>query len=145
MVIVTTTVAVSKRNAEHPAIHVYFFHRDESIVDNLVWRHVRPVQYYFELLPAILRDAGIPVTDAEAKEPLRLGEWDTYAGCGCGCSPGIILRRFGTSDLYVTIASRVELAEAPPAEDTSADTSREQIEEPGPADASARPATTDDL
>lgn len=143
MVIVTTTVAVSKQKAEQPAMHVYFFHRDESIAENFVWRYDRPVQYYFELLPAILRDAGMPVTDAEAKEPRGLGEWDQYAGCSCGCSPGIILRRFGPSDLYVTIASRVEFAEAP-AEDTSADKSRQQTERTDSADARARGATTED-
>jgi hypothetical protein len=120
MVIVTTTLTVSKRHAEHQEMHVYFFHEDEDIVHNLAWRRDRPIQWYFELLPAILRDAGIAVTQPEAQEPLSLGSWQQQAGCECGCSPGIVLNRPAQFDLFVTIASRVEVSEAPAAANITA-------------------------
>jgi hypothetical protein len=121
MVIVTTTLTVSKRKAEHQEMHVYFFHEGEDIVHNLAWRRDRPIQWYFELLPAILRDAELGVTALEAQEPLSLGSWQQQAGCECGCSPGIVLSRPAPFDLYVTIASRVEISQAPPVANTAAD------------------------
>jgi hypothetical protein len=121
MVIVTTTLTVSTRTAEHQEMRVYFFHEGEDLVHNLAWRRDRPIQWYFEWLPAILRDVGIGVTESEAQEPLSLGSWQQQAGCECGCSPGIVLSRPAPFDLYVTIASRVEVSQAARVATTAAD------------------------
>ena len=120
MVIVTTTLTVSKRHAADSEMRVYFFHEGENIARNLAWRYTRPIQWYFELLPSVLRDAGIGVTESESKEPFGLGNWRQDAGCECGCLPGIVLSRPASFDLYVMIASRVELVEDKPTENASA-------------------------
>jgi hypothetical protein len=110
MVIVTTTLIVSKQQVQQSdRMRVYFLHEGEDIAHNLAWRYTRPIQWYFEMLPAILRDAGIATTDAEAQEALSVATWQQEAGCECGCSPGIVLRRSAPFDLFVKIASRAEL------------------------------------
>src|SRR5262249_1996513 len=110
MVIVTTTLTVSKQQVEQSdRMRVYFFHEGENIAHNLAWRYTRPIQWYFELLPAVLRDAEIATTETEAQEALKLATWHQEAGCECGCSPGIVLRRPAPFDLFVKISSRAEL------------------------------------
>jgi hypothetical protein len=104
MITITTTITIEKDRAEHARPHVYFFHQGEDIGHNLTWRHFRPTQLYFDLLPLILRQAGLLVTDEEEQQPTVLGQWNQFAACQCGCSPGIVLTRPGRHDLYVTIA-----------------------------------------
>jgi hypothetical protein len=119
MITITTTVTISKARAERSRPCVYFFHQGENIGHNLMWRHWRPIQLYFDILPAILRHAGMTVTDEEASQPTTLGQWDQFAACRCGCSPGIVLERPGLHDLYVTIALHTDVSNAG---DTSANT-----------------------
>jgi hypothetical protein len=119
MIKLTMTVTVSKAENHRPRPRVYFTHKDESIAHNLCWRRCRPIQLYFDLLPTILRDAGLTVTDEEASEPTALGTWDQFAACECGCSPAITLSRHGLHDLYVTIAVQSQVTDAG---DTSANT-----------------------
>lgn len=74
---------------------VYFFIKDENMLDNLFDRHFRPHKEYRKLLPEVLAKAGI-VTN----EPIR---WSQKAGCSCPCSPGFILGDSYGKTVYVTI------------------------------------------
>ena len=122
MITITTTVKIDTERAEHSRPYVYFFHQGEDIGHNLMWRHYRPIQLYFDLLPAILRYAGMTASEEEEGRPTALGKWDQFAGCKCGCSPGIVLERPGLQDLYVTIALSTVVINAG---DTSAKTPAE--------------------
>lgn len=117
MITMTTVVRVVKNETKRFEAHVYFSHQGEDLAHSLLWRRHRPVQLYFDLLPAILMQVGIVPTDDEKRDPTKLGEWDQLAGCSCGCSPGIVLDRSGRYELHVTIESRTEVTDA---EDTSA-------------------------
>lgn len=112
MITLTMTVTVSKSENHHRRPRVYFIHQGESIMHNLCWRRCRPIQLYFDMLPTVLRYAGVTVTEEEASEPTLLGTWDQRAACNCGCSPAIVLRRHGLHDLYVTIAVQTEVSDA---------------------------------
>jgi hypothetical protein len=101
---ITVTVTIDKAPTEGPEPRVYFFHQGEEVGHNLKWRHWRPAQLYFGILPTILTYAGMPVTEREVSEPTTLGKWDQFAACPCGCAPMIALNRDGPDDLYVTIA-----------------------------------------
>lgn len=119
MIKITLTATVSKTKAAHTRPFVYFFHQADDMGHNVLWRQGRPYQLYFDLLPAILRSAGVKVTDEDAQQPLNLGTWNRHAACPCGCSPAIVLERHGLHDLYVMIALHSETLDAG---DTSDDT-----------------------
>lgn len=63
---------------------VYFFVKDESVLDNLSNRRNRPKNFYRTLLPEIYKKLGI--------SELTKAVWSQKAGCRCGCSPGFILQ-----------------------------------------------------
>lgn len=96
-------VAIENRRRQR----VHFFHYGENVLENLLRRWSRPVPFYFELLPAILRDVGMTVTDGEMQNPRGLGRWSQRAGCSCGCSPAIVLNRADRYDLFVTVDLKV--------------------------------------
>jgi hypothetical protein len=104
MIIISGIVTIDKETTEGPKPRVIFFHQGDEIGHNLRWRHWRPVQLYFGLLPTLLRYAGMTVTEEQVSEPTILGTWDQFAVCQCGCAPTIVLEREGEHDLYVTIA-----------------------------------------
>jgi hypothetical protein len=99
---------ISRATAERSPSCVYFFHYGEDIGHNRRWRHWRPFQFYFDLLPTILRHGGMTVTDEEASQSMTLGKWEPLAGCPCGCSPAIVLNRPNGHHLYVTVALRAD-------------------------------------
>jgi hypothetical protein len=79
---------------------LYIFPEGESIVENFAYRFDRPSRLYREVLPEILDRLGLP-TDTKCS-------WSQRAGCGCGCSPGFVVRvpqKDGTHrwDAYVTV------------------------------------------
>lgn len=74
---------------------IYFFVKDETILDNLINRRSRPMTEYRKLLPSVFAKAGLP-TDTKVK-------WRQTAGCSCGCSPGFIIDNMSKFDVFVTI------------------------------------------
>lgn len=80
----------------------------ETVLENLVERHFRPVALYRELMPEILRLAGLPVDTRVV--------WSRTAGCACGCSPGFVVQGWTRFDVWVdvemtpTAGERVEMA-----------------------------------
>ena len=73
---------------------VYFFLEGETMLENLFHRHNRPYREYRKLLKEVFAIAGITPEKAN---------WNQYAGCSCGCSPGFILTGDNNKDIFVTI------------------------------------------
>ena len=96
MIKLSGTMEVTRDTTQYQhRTRVYFFHRDETVTHALSWRYDRPIQWYFDLLPTVLRLGGAGVTDEEERAPTQLGAWEQYAGCQCGSSPAIVLRSQG--------------------------------------------------
>ena len=74
-------------------VRVYFFPKDESILDNLLNRRSRPQEEYRKLLPDVFKELNIRNTG-----PVR---WSQKAGCSCGCSPGFIVGGLRGYDVFV--------------------------------------------
>jgi len=74
---------------------IYFFVKDETLLDNLINRRSRPMTEYRKLLPAEFAQAGLP-------ENIKV-KWRQAAGCSCGCSPGFIIDNMSRFDVFVTI------------------------------------------
>ena len=75
-------------------LRVYFFHDDESVVENFGNRMARPRDLYATFLPDIAeKHLGLPRTTKF--------KWSQYAGCSCPCSPGFICKEIRGKDVYV--------------------------------------------
>lgn len=74
---------------------IYFFVKDESILDNLINRRSRPMTEYRKHLAKVFAQAGLPNTTKV--------KWRQSAGCSCGCSPGFIIDNMSRFDVFVTI------------------------------------------
>lgn len=74
---------------------IYFWLKNESIMDHLVNRHFEPHKLYRTVIPEVLKQAGLPA-DTKAS-------WNWKAGCGCGCSPGFVMRPDRGLNLHVTV------------------------------------------
>jgi hypothetical protein len=85
----------SSRNVPSPKYQprLYFFHPNESILENLVSRHFRPIPFYKKLLPKVFAQLGM--------KPVKAA-WRQRCGCSCPCSPGFVLEN-GYQDIYVTL------------------------------------------
>lgn len=79
---------------------IYFFVKNESVVDNLLNRRSRPYQAYRAILPTVLAAAGF------SSELAQSARWSQKAGCSCGCSPGFIVdhRDVRGKDIFVDIS-----------------------------------------
>lgn len=76
---------------------IYVHPAGETILENLVERRNRPTALYRELMPEILRRAGLP---ADTKVT-----WSQHAGCSmCPCSPGFIVKDHSRFDVWVDVA-----------------------------------------
>jgi hypothetical protein len=87
--------------SERPSTRVklFVFHRNETILENLMLRHRRPSDLYRkEVLPKVFKKLKL--------DPSRI-TWSQKAGCSCGCSPGFILNadpsKLGYDAIYVNI------------------------------------------
>ncbi len=76
---------------------VYLWPEDESVMDNFFRRWARPVKAYREVMPAVLKKAGL--------EDTVKFRWSQKAGCSCGCSPGFILQmsKYSNFDIHADI------------------------------------------
>lgn len=62
-------------------VHVYVHEKGESILDNLVARHMRPVEFYKAIVTTELAKRGLYGNLV----------WKQRLGCSCPCSPGFLL------------------------------------------------------
>lgn len=78
---------------------IYIFQQDETIIENLQKRTVRPyTTYKKEVIPSILKSLNLP-------EKTKV-KWSQYAGCSCPCSPGFIVEGDYSKDVFVTISNK---------------------------------------
>lgn len=82
---------------------MYFHHVGESILDNLVNRGCRPTDLYRDVMPEIIRLAEL--------HPDTKVVWSRTAGCGCGCSPGFIVKDHSRFDVWVDVEEVLTTAE----------------------------------
>lgn len=107
MVVVTTKLTVMKKPCQGRFVRVYFVHDEEHVLDQLLWRRGRPVQWYLSVLPAVLQDAEVQVR-AEGPDAITVARWEQNAGCQCGCSPGFLLDSPAPCEVYVRMESHIE-------------------------------------
>lgn len=69
---------------------VFVWVKNESILENLVNRHNRPVDAYRSLLPEALSQ-GLDVPAYTGERWAKQARWSQKAGCSCPCSPGFKL------------------------------------------------------
>jgi hypothetical protein len=74
---------------------IYFWHEDESILENFGNRVSRPVDVYRKFLPQVAVALGLP-EDTKFR-------WSQYAGCSCPCSPGFICKEVVSKDVHVEL------------------------------------------
>jgi hypothetical protein len=80
-------------------VKLFVFHRNETILENLMLRRQRPSQAYRkEVLPKVFKKLKL--------KPTRI-TWSQKAGCSCGCSPGFFLNidpsKLGYDAIYVSV------------------------------------------
>jgi hypothetical protein len=81
---------------------IYIWPVNETIIDNLINRHCRPIDVYRrDILPTVLGLIG--GTSAH---------WDQEAGCSCGCSPGFVVDDVYGLEVHVQVS---EMPDAGPA------------------------------
>jgi len=94
----------------HSKPRVYFSVKGETILENLVERHVRPFTEYRKVLVAALESIGIDTSELKFN-------WSKYAGCTmCPCSPGFVVSRkdgrhpttLGHCDIWITVGDDQE-------------------------------------
>lgn len=92
----------SRKPRNNPRIYISV--EGESLLENLIGRHYRPVELYRRFA----QGAVARITEGTDTSYLRLN-WSQHAGCSCPCSPGFIVTgghpRLSGRDLYVTIGS----------------------------------------
>lgn len=69
-----------------PAVRVYVWVEGENMLENFANRFDRPTKLYRKALPIAFDKLGINPDEID-----RI-VWSQKAGCGCGCSPGFVLR-----------------------------------------------------
>jgi hypothetical protein len=73
---------------------IYIWPVNETLCDNLINRHCRPVAMYRkDILPTVLGLIG--GTSAH---------WDQKAGCSCGCSPGFVVDDVYGLEVHVQVS-----------------------------------------
>lgn len=80
-------VLVERQRRGSSRVHVFAEEGTETILDDLMNRHNRPVETWRVLATRTLRELGLNPTEAYMK--LR---WSQKAGCSCGCSPGFVMK-----------------------------------------------------
>lgn len=91
---VQTTTRDTARDSRQRT-RVYFWPQNETVFDNIVNRHFRPVRLYRKHIPYVLMQVGAPDGTRAA--------WSQRAGCSCPCSPGFILDVNLGYDINVTV------------------------------------------
>lgn len=62
---------------------VYVGVENESILENLAYRHARPYEVWRPYVEKALKAEGIEFEKVS---------WNRKAGCSCGCSPGFVIK-----------------------------------------------------
>lgn len=83
------------RREANKATRIYVHPSQETVLDQLVKRRVRPVAEWRRLMPEILERAGL------SAQKVR---WSQRAGCSCPCSPGFICEDSWGKTVYVTVS-----------------------------------------
>lgn len=89
---------------------IYISVNDETILDNLKNRCVRPYNEYKKIMPeiidaineSILKNDEISDIYCINKEEVKV-RWSQYAGCSCPCSPGFIIEGHLRLNIWVTL------------------------------------------
>lgn len=79
----------------HGFSRVFFSVKDETVMDQLINRRVRPRAEWRKLMPEVLEKAGI--------DPQKV-RWSQYAGCSCPCSPGFICTESTGKRVWVEVS-----------------------------------------
>ena len=80
--------------------HMYFFIDKESIVENLVNRHNRPVKEFKKLLSEVFSKTQF---ESLWKDGHIKANWSQKCGCSCGCSPGFRLTGLYGYNIFVDV------------------------------------------
>ena len=83
---------------------IYIFNSGETIIENLVERHYRPVEFYKQVIIPHLIAQGFLNKDSDIK-------WSQKAGCSCPCSPGFIVESEYGYEIFVTSEQTVMIGE----------------------------------
>lgn len=98
-------IKVTKRpmslSQTHPRI--YFWPKNESVLENLQNRRSRPYSHYRRLFPKLVKMLRL-------KGELK-ANWSQYAGCTCGCSPAFIVSSIGNPGIHYDLHVKFELVE----------------------------------
>lgn len=101
MNIVKVELVPKDKAGAHP--RMYFWPKNESVMENFANRHNRPVDEYRKLIPDVLKQVF------EVPQTYR-ARWNRFAGCRmCPCSPGFVVSGLtGTEyDIHVTYSGNV--------------------------------------
>lgn len=85
----------SEERSYRAKARMYFHVVGETILENLVERHCRPVAQYREVMPEVIAAAGL--------HPSTKVSWSRFAGCSCPCSPGFIVKDHSRFDVWVDV------------------------------------------
>lgn len=77
-------IQVQEGDKKQKKARVYFSHKGENVITNLVERRSRPTFVYKNFFPQVLKHMNLKAEDYKFV-------WSQKAGCTCGCSPGFIL------------------------------------------------------
>jgi hypothetical protein len=90
-----TEVKTRPMSRTQKAGRVYVWLKGENVLENFVARHNRPHQVYRDYLVDALERVGASLEGCTVN-------WSQKAGCGCGCSPGFVVRGLRT-DVHITL------------------------------------------
>lgn len=95
-----------ERNRHFKKARIFVFPDNEKGLEQLVYRHDRPVAIFRAYMPEMLAAFDLP--------PETKARWSQYAGCSCPCSPGFVLDVPGYGyDYFVTLAGIPETVAKP--------------------------------
>lgn len=85
----------SERREYNARARMYFHTVGETILENLMERRNRPTELYRGVMAQVLAQAGL--------HPDTKVFWSQKAGCGCGCSPGFVIKDHSRFDVWVDV------------------------------------------
>ena len=89
------------QNGRYVKPRIYFFVKNETLLENMEVRRSRPYNEYRKLLNEAFTIHGIDSNNIKVN-------WSQKAGCSCGCSPGFICQGFDEKlygkDMFVTVS-----------------------------------------
>lgn len=100
-------VSIRERSQNDPdykkTVRMYFWLKNENILQNMVRRRNRPYEEYRTLFPQVFEILKDKVAGNITLEQLNDSYWSQKAGCRCGCSPGFITHIMNYCDFHIDI------------------------------------------